>query len=74
MLRGVGQDDDDECEITVRYLATGDSFTSLQYLFIIPQSTISKIIPEVLDSIYKTLVNQYLKVYVIHLRNSFIAS
>lgn len=35
--------------LTLRYLATGDSYMSLQYLFRIPQTTISRIIPEVLD-------------------------
>lgn len=47
--------------VTIRFLATGDSFMSLQYLFRIPQSTISKIVPEVLDAIYRVLVNDYLK-------------
>lgn len=47
--------------LTLRYLATGESFRSLQYLFRIPQSTISTIIPEVLDAIYTVLVGDYLK-------------
>lgn len=41
--------------LTLRFLATGDSFMSLQYLFRIPQPTISTIIPEVCDAIYKVL-------------------
>lgn len=57
--------------LTLRFLANGDSFRSLQYLFRIPQPTISKIIPEVLDAIYKVLVSEYIKVCVsIH---SFVA-
>lgn len=38
-------------EITLRYLATGDSFKSLEFLFKVPKSTISKFIEEVLDAI-----------------------
>jgi hypothetical protein len=49
--------------LTLRYLATGDNFRSLQYLFRIPQTTISRIIPEVLDAIYKVLVSDYVKVF-----------
>lgn len=48
--------------LTLRYLATGENFRSLQYLFRIPASTISRIIPEVLDAIYKVLVGEYLQV------------
>lgn len=49
--------------LTLRYLATGDNFRSLQYIFRIPHNTISSIIPEVLDAIYKVLVDGYLKVH-----------
>lgn len=48
--------------LTLRYLATGENFTSLQYIFRIPQTTISRIIPEVLDAIYKVLVQDFFKV------------
>lgn len=48
--------------LTLRYLATGDNFTSLQITFRIPQTTISRIIPEVLDAIYKVLKDDYVKV------------
>lgn len=48
--------------VTLRFLATGDSFMSLQYLFRIPQSTISCIIPEVCDAIYKVLMPEFMKV------------
>lgn len=55
----------DRLILTLRYLATGDSFRSLQYLFRIPANTISIIIPKVLDAIYKVLVDDYLKVCVL---------
>lgn len=48
--------------VTLRYLATGDSYKSLMYLFRIPANTISLIIPEVCDAIYSVLKNEFLKV------------
>lgn len=48
--------------ITLHYLATGSSFHSLQFLFRIPQCTISKIIPEVLDAIWMVLKNEFIRV------------
>lgn len=48
--------------ITLHYLATGNSFRSLQYLFRVPQCTISKIVPEVLDAIWTVLKNDYIRV------------
>lgn len=42
-------------EVTLRYLATGDSFKSLEYLFRVPESTISLFIPEVLTAISQVL-------------------
>lgn len=41
--------------VTLRFLATGESFSSLQYQFRISQSTLSIIIPEVCEAIYKVL-------------------
>jgi hypothetical protein len=41
--------------ITLQFLASGESFTSLQYLFRVPKNSISKFIPEVLDAIYYSL-------------------
>lgn len=49
--------------ITLRLLATGESFRSLRYTFRIGQSTISNIIPEVCETIYKNLKDIYLKVF-----------
>lgn len=42
-------------QVTLRYLATGDSFKSLEFLFRVPKSTISKFIPEICEAIHKTL-------------------
>lgn len=42
-------------QVTLRFLATGESFASLQYMFRIPKNTISTFIPEVLDAIYNAL-------------------
>lgn len=48
--------------LTLRYLAAGDSFISLSYLFRVGYSTIVKIIPECLEAIYEVLQEEYLKV------------
>lgn len=48
-------------EITLGYLATGDSFKSLEFLFRVPKSSISKFIEEVLDAISYVL-NEFIKV------------
>lgn len=48
--------------ITLRFLATGESFRSLAYLFRIPQTTISSILPECCDAIYTVLAPTYMKV------------
>ncbi|XP_031350806.1 protein ALP1-like [Photinus pyralis] len=42
-------------QITLRYLATGDSFSTLEHMYRIPKSTISKFLPEVLKAIYEGL-------------------
>ncbi|KAJ8928711.1 hypothetical protein NQ314_018721 [Rhamnusium bicolor] len=42
-------------EITLRYLASGDSLTSLQYLYRVPKNTISIFLPKVLTAIYDVL-------------------
>ncbi|TMW46857.1 hypothetical protein DOY81_008063 [Sarcophaga bullata] len=48
--------------VTVRYLGTEESFRSLQYVFRIPHNTISGIIPEVCDALFKVLQPNYLKI------------
>lgn len=48
--------------ITLRYLATGDTYQSLEYLYRIPVTTLSKIIPETCSAIYESLKDDYMKV------------
>lgn len=47
--------------LTLRYLATGDSYTSLMYTFKISKQLISRIIPEVCSAIIEAL-QEYVKV------------
>lgn len=42
-------------EMVLRYLATGDSFMSLQYLYRVPKSTFCQFLPVVLKAIYEAL-------------------
>lgn len=48
-------------EITLSYLATGNSYRSLQHLFRVSKSAISRFIPEVCDAISSCL-QEYIKV------------
>ena len=52
-------------EITLRFLASGDSLASLSYFFRVPVSTISLFLPEVLQAIVGALDN-YLKVWFVY--------
>lgn len=48
--------------ITLRFLASGDSFRSLEFLSRVSRKTISKFMPEVLKSIYESLQPTHMKV------------
>lgn len=48
-------------ELTLSYLATGNSYRSQQHFFRISKSAISRLIPEVCDAIYNKL-GEYIKV------------
>ncbi|XP_068082633.1 uncharacterized protein [Anabrus simplex] len=47
--------------LTLRFLATGESYKSLMYSFRISASAISTIIPETCKAIYESLKDEYLK-------------
>lgn len=48
--------------LTLRFLATGESYRSLEYSTRIPACTISRIIPETCRVLYEVLRNDYLRV------------
>lgn len=48
-------------EVTLRYLATGDSFKSLEFFFRVPKNTISIFFPDTCEAIYNVL-GEYIKV------------
>ncbi|KAG5873935.1 hypothetical protein JTB14_014535 [Gonioctena quinquepunctata] len=52
----------DKLTITLRFLATGESYRSLMYTFQIADSTISLFVPEVCRAIYNSLKEEYLQV------------
>ena len=47
--------------ITLRFLATGESYGSLVYQFRVHSSTISKFIPVVCNKIYETFKGRFLR-------------
>lgn len=56
----------EKLSLTLLYLATGDTFSLLQYMFRIPKNTISNFICEVCEAIYNVLKNNHLKVFYIY--------
>lgn len=42
-------------QVVLRYLATGDSFSSLSVLYRVPKNSISQFLPEVCKAIYESL-------------------
>lgn len=48
--------------ITLRFLATGDSYASLMYLFRVSEASISLIVEETCAVLYEQLKDEYLKV------------
>ena len=49
--------------ITIRFLATGNSYADLAMGFRVHQSTIGKFVPTVCQAIYKRMKKQYFQVY-----------
>ncbi|XDV13001.1 hypothetical protein PO909_001525 [Leuciscus waleckii] len=47
--------------LTLRFLATGESFTSLNFQFRVGKSTISQIVTETCEALYQALAKDYLK-------------
>lgn len=56
----------DRLTVTLRFLATGSEYSSLQHSVRIPKCTISQFVPEVCQAIYESLKEEYLKVKLFH--------
>lgn len=52
----------DRVSVTLRFLATGEAYRSLEYSMRIPACTISRIVPETCRVIYEVLQKDYLRV------------
>lgn len=58
-------------EVTIRYLATGDSYKTLQYIYRVGKSSISEFVPEVFKAIFEEL-KEYIGVKTVQkLKNNF---
>ena len=52
---------EEKLAVTLRYLATRETFSSLMYQYRIHKSTISQFVPEVCKAIYSVLAPDYMK-------------
>ena len=52
---------EEKLAITIRFLATGESYESLMFQYRVHESTISLFIPKVCDAIFKTLKDKFMK-------------
>jgi len=50
-------------EMALRYLATGNSYKTLQYMYRVEKSSICEFMPEVFQAIYEAL-QEYIEVYI----------
>ena len=48
-------------EVTLRHLATGDNYTTLQYVFRVASQTIKKFVPEVCDTLSRAYRGQVMQ-------------
>ena len=53
---------EEKIDVTLRFLATGETFHSLMYQFRVRRVTIGKFVPEVCKAIYHCLKDEYLKI------------
>ncbi|CAH1969326.1 unnamed protein product [Acanthoscelides obtectus] len=54
---------EERLSLTLRFLATGDSYHSLMYFYRIPVSTIARIVSQCCAAIHEVLQKEYLKDY-----------
>ena len=44
-----------KAEVTLNFLATGNSYRTLQHLFRVPKPSVSKFVPEVCEAVFEAL-------------------